>query len=260
LSNIQNKCLIFNARTDTQLALQLHEVLQSNGQAEVIAVNLQHRQEQELEGQLTLDVVALAEKLQEVTHVFYLPRIPSWEEKLADLVEADFVSLSNVLNMSLLNGIKRFTYLSDIEAMGASLRPMTIDEASLWSGQTKANEIQKYWYLCEQECTRAGEEGLQIVLLAASCMAKNDLNEREHYYSSSSDLILKALHYIHLIEFPLSKIFVVQEESSSRQMFINERENFLSKWFGKKKAPVNRLQIDHTKSDAIIFNENNTLQ
>ena len=260
MSNIQNKCLIFNARTDTQLALQLHEVLQSNGQAEVIAVNLQHRQEQELEGQLTLDVVALAEKLQEVTHVFYLPRIPSWEEKLADLVEADFVSLSNVLNMSLLNGIKRFTYLSDIEAMGASLRPMTIDEASLWSGQTKANEIQKYWYLCEQECTRAGEEGLQIVLLAASCMAKSDLNEREHYYSSSPDRILKALHNAHLAESPLSKTFIISEAGGSRQVSHYEHENFWSKWFGKKKAPVNRLQIDHTKSDAIISNKNNTLQ
>ena len=48
----------------------------SNGQAEVIAVNLQHRQEQELEGQLTLDVVALAEKLQEVT-CFLFACIPS---------------------------------------------------------------------------------------------------------------------------------------------------------------------------------------
>ena len=38
-------------------------------------------------------------------------------------------------------------------------------------GQTKANEIQSTG-IYEQECTRTGEEGLQIVLLAASCMAK----------------------------------------------------------------------------------------
>jgi len=260
LSNIQNKYLIFNARTDVQLAHRLQEGLQSYGHTEVIKVNLQHGTEQDLEGHLTLDVVALAEKLQAFTHVYFLPRIPSWDEKLADLVETDLVSLSNALNMSLLKGIQRFTFLSDIEAMGASMRPMTVDETSLWSGQTKANEVQKYWYLCEQECARAGEEGLQIVLLAASYMAKSDLNEREHDYSSSTDMILKALHNVHLIEFPLSKLFVVQEENSSRQILINERENFWSKLFGKKKAPLNSIRLDHAKSDAIITTENNIHQ
>lgn len=260
MSNIQNKCLIFNARSDAHLAIQLQALLQSNGNAEVIPVNLNDNQEQGLEGQLTLDVVALAEKLQAATHVFYLPRIPAWKETLADLVDTDFVSLSNVLNMALLKGIQRFTFLSDIEAMGASLRKMSVDETSLWSGQTKANEIQKYWYLCEQECARAGEEGLEVVLVAASCMAKSEFNVREYYYSSSSDMILKALHTTHLMDSPLSKIFIVKEEGTGSQATNDKRENIWSKWFAKKKAPINRLHFDHTKSDAILTYDDKTLQ
>ena len=47
---------------------------------------------------------------------------------------------------------------------------------------------------------------------------------------------IKSTARIHLIEFPLSKIFVVQEESSSRQMFINERENFCQNGLAKESA------------------------
>lgn len=248
----QPSCLILNAGADDSFAIGLQALLSSVLKTELIHFNKKESRQGISSPTLTLDVVALKDQLENVDYIVYLPRIPVWSERLSDLINADYQSLSNVLNIALQTQVKRLVFVSDIEAMGSSLRPVVVNEDSLWSGQTKSNEVQKYWYLCEQEIARAREEGLSATIVAASQMAPIHSEDKIQYYLTDQHQLAKAVQGVLVSDLPAFKVFCVDAIDSSAIQKGESNVSVFRKWLGSKRKPINKLTIDASHSKAIL--------
>ena len=248
----QPNCLILNAGADNSFATDLQAMLTSVVKTDLIHLFEKNSSQVHPFSTLTLDVVSLKDQLENVDYIVFLPRIPMWSERLSDLINADYQSLSNVLNIALQSRVKKMVFVSDVEAMGSSLRPAVVNEDSLWSGQTKANEVQKYWYLCEQEIARAREEGLNANIIAASQMPALKTEEKIQYYATDRNQLAKSLIGVLLSDLSAFKIFCVEALDSSAVKKEESTTSLFGKWFGHKRKPINKLTIDATNSKAII--------
>lgn len=248
----QPNCLILNAGTDVGFAIGLQNLLSSVAKTAIIHFNQKESREGDSLTTLTLDVVALKDQLANVDYVVYLPRIPAWNERLSDLISTDYHSLGNVLNIALESQVKRLIYISDIEAMGSSLRPVVVNEDSLWSGQTKSNEVQKYWYLCEQEIARAREEGLSATMVAASQMTLMPNEDKVEYYTTDQHQLAQSVRGVMVSDISAFKIFCVEAIDAAALQKSESKVSIFQKWFGSKRKPINKLTIDATHSKALL--------
>jgi hypothetical protein len=243
------QCLLFTGNSKSNCEAEMAASLSDLGR--VTKIKLQP-QLSDKEGILTtLDVTELQELLLKKDAVVFIPDAPDWKSSLESLVENQLKELTYVLNAAQTEGIPTFIFVSDIEGMGAAPRPLAIDETSLWSGQTNANDVQKYWYLCEQECRRAAEEGLNVLIIAAARMDNDPAHPRTHVYSTSCAFLASSIKTVLTKKTDLQKIFVIQPSKLPNSIVTQEVK--FPKWmFWKKAAPVNCVYFDYTSSKLFL--------
>lgn len=249
MSLANNHCLIINGRQSLDLAEALFNHLNHRISAELLHLSDNHSPEN-LRGTLFgFDVQVIEEKLSKANLIIYLPRIPLWTEKLNHLASQDLPVLSNLLNASIFLGSKHFIFFSDIEAMGSSEKTVIINEKSLWSGQTKANDVQKFWYLCEQECNRAKEEGLNVNTIAIASMAASPTLKRIAYYSSPVAYILKAIDLLASGVQCTDKLCLIERTETPSEATAGSSKSLFSRFlFRGKEVAINRLDFDDSAS------------
>ena len=109
----QPNCLILNAGADNSFATDLQGMLTSVVKTDLIHLFEKNSSQVHPFSNLTLDVVSLKDQLENVDYVVFLPRIPMWSERLSDLINADYQSLSNVLNIALQSRVKKLVFVSE---------------------------------------------------------------------------------------------------------------------------------------------------
>lgn len=242
-------CLLFTGHKNTDCEADL--VASLSGLGKVTKMSLYHKTSGSEEILPTLDVTELQDLLYQKDAVVYVPDVPDWNTSLESLVENEVKELTYVLNAAQAAGISNFIFISDIEGMGAAPRPVAIDENSLWSGQTNANDVQKFWYLCEQECRRAAEEGLNVLIIAASRMAKDPALQRTDLYTTSCLSLANSIQKCLMKQTSLQKIFVIQPVDQAIPTMTTEVK--YPRWmFWKKATPVNCVYFDFTASNLFL--------
>jgi dihydroflavonol-4-reductase len=116
-----------------------------------------------------IDVVALEEAMEGVTHVYHCAAVVSFHPKdLQNMMKINVEGTANVVNMCLDKKVKKLVHVSSIAALGRTKERPNLDESAKWV-QSKLNTnygISKY--LGEQEVWRGKEEGLEVAIVNPS--------------------------------------------------------------------------------------------
>lgn len=113
-----------------------------------------------------LDIPALSEAFQDVSYVYHCAAFVSFEpDKYHLLRKINIEGTSNIVNMSLSNGIKKLCYVSSIASLGSILKNKLINEHSTWNPEADNNVYAITKYGAEMEVWRATQEGLDVVIV-----------------------------------------------------------------------------------------------
>lgn len=113
-----------------------------------------------------LDVPSLEDAMEGVEQVYHVAAMVSFVAKQADeMQQVNVQGTTNVVNVALYAGVKKLCYCSSIAALGRAESGMTIDEKTAWTDSLLNTNYAISKYRAELEVWRAGEEGLNIVMV-----------------------------------------------------------------------------------------------
>jgi dihydroflavonol-4-reductase len=116
-----------------------------------------------------LDIIRLEEVFERVTLVYHCAAFVSFEKKHRDeMMLVNVKGTSNLVNMALHLGLKKFLHVSSIAALGRTNNEETITEKTKWEDSPLNSQYAISKYLSEQEVWRAGVEGLDAVIINPS--------------------------------------------------------------------------------------------
>ncbi len=102
-----------------------------------------------------------------INRVYHCAALVSFSKSDAeDLMETNVQGTSNMVNISLDKQIEKFCYVSSVAAVGSAINTGDlITENCNWENSKKSSDYSISKYLAENEVWRAGEEGLNIVIV-----------------------------------------------------------------------------------------------
>jgi dihydroflavonol-4-reductase len=113
-----------------------------------------------------LDVVALEEAMQGITHVYHCAAIVSFNpKKKEELHQTNIQGTANVVNACLEANMEKLVFVSSVAALGRIREDKPIDETMNWTEATSNSEYGKSKYLAEMEVWRGIGEGLNAVMV-----------------------------------------------------------------------------------------------
>ena len=113
-----------------------------------------------------LDVISLDEALIGVEHVYHCAAVVSFNSsEKRRLFQANIEGTANVVNASLLAGVKKLCYVSSVAALGKNKKGVVINEKSSWSEESNTSNYGKSKYLAEMEVWRGIAEGLDAIIV-----------------------------------------------------------------------------------------------
>jgi dihydroflavonol-4-reductase len=118
-----------------------------------------------VEGDIT-DVVSLEDAMKDVEYVYHCAALVSFNKRDRDKLEKINVEgTSNVVNACLDAKIKKLCYVSSVAALGKGIENKLLNEETKWTHEDDVSNYSISKHLAEQEVWRAGEEGLNIVMV-----------------------------------------------------------------------------------------------
>ncbi len=121
-----------------------------------------------IEGDM-LDIGSIELALQDISEIYHCAAIVSFNPKEKEkMLAINIEGTSNLVNIALEVGIKKFCHISSIAALGFTIDGSLINEDVWWK-----NDPDNSWYAiskygAEREVWRAAEEGLNVVILNPS--------------------------------------------------------------------------------------------
>ena len=113
-----------------------------------------------------LDVVALEEVMQGITHVYHCAAIVSFNPKeRRQLLKINIEGTANVVNACIDAEVKKIVHVSSVSALGRMRKGETVTEEMNWTEETSNSIYGKSKYLGELEVWRGIGEGLQAVIV-----------------------------------------------------------------------------------------------
>ena len=113
-----------------------------------------------------LNVPSIEEALNGVDEVYHCAAIVSFLQKNRDkMMEVNVEGTKNMVNISLIKGIKKFCHVSSIAALGREKSGDEITEKSKWSESKNNSNYAVSKHKAEMEVWRAIEEGLNAVIV-----------------------------------------------------------------------------------------------
>jgi nucleoside-diphosphate-sugar epimerase len=113
-----------------------------------------------------LDVIALEEAMQDVTHVYHVAGYVSFRpQDKAMLHQINVEGTANVVNACLDAGVQKLVHVSSVAALGRIRKDTVINESMNWTEETSNSEYGKTKYLAELEVWRGMGEGLNAVMV-----------------------------------------------------------------------------------------------
>ncbi len=116
-----------------------------------------------------LDVVALEEAMEGITHVYHCAGYVSFNAKdKRELHQINTEGTANIVNACLDANVTKLVHVSSVAALGRIRPGQMIDETMNWSEETSNSEYGKTKYLGEVEVWRGIGEGLNAVIVNPS--------------------------------------------------------------------------------------------
>ncbi len=116
-----------------------------------------------------LDVVALEEAMEGITHVYHCAGYVSFSAKdKRELHQINIEGTGNIVNACLDANVEKLIHVSSVAALGRIRPGQMIDESMNWTEETSNSEYGKTKYLGEMEVWRGIGEGLNAVIVNPS--------------------------------------------------------------------------------------------
>jgi dihydroflavonol-4-reductase len=113
-----------------------------------------------------LDVVAMAEAMQNIQQVYHCAAIVSFNPNdKQQLFKTNIEGTANVVNACINAGVKKLLFVSSVAALGRIRENQTINETMNWSKATSNSNYGESKYLAEMEVWRGIAEGLSAVIV-----------------------------------------------------------------------------------------------
>jgi nucleoside-diphosphate-sugar epimerase len=136
-----------------------------------------------------LDVIALEDAMEGVTHIYHCAAIVSFDPKeRANLLKVNVEGTANIVNIALDKKIEKLVHVSSVSALGRIRENSTIDETMQWTAETSNSVYGDSKHLGEMEVWRGIAEGLNAVIVNPTII----LGEAD--WNNSSTAIFKSVY------------------------------------------------------------------
>jgi nucleoside-diphosphate-sugar epimerase len=116
-----------------------------------------------------LDVVSLEEAMEGIEQVYHCAAVISFNPKEAKwMKKVNAEGTTNVVNMALRTGVKRFLHVSSIAAIGRNKHSQIVTEETKWERSPLNSNYAVSKMMAEQEAWRGAAEGLEVVAVNPS--------------------------------------------------------------------------------------------
>ena len=198
-----------------------------------------------------LDVSALEEVMENITHVYHCAAIVSFEAKEKHhLFKINVEGTENVVNACISANVKKLVYVSSVAALGRLRNGQMVNEEMNWSEETSNSVYAKSKYLGELEVWRGIGEGLQAVIVnpsiilggnnwddGSSALFKSAYNEFKWYTEGISG-------YVDVRDAARAMILLMNSKISGQRFILNAENlsykqifSMMAKSFHKKPPP-----------------------
>lgn len=121
-----------------------------------------------IEGDI-LDVFSLEDAMCDATHVYHSAAVVSFDPRERDyMLKVNAEGTSNVVNVALEQGVKKFCHVSSVAALGRTIDMKNIGEDTWWKNDPANSWYAISKYSAEREVWRATEEGMDVVIVNPS--------------------------------------------------------------------------------------------
>ena len=118
-----------------------------------------------IEGDIT-DVPSLEPVFQDIAQVYHCAAIVSFRKKDEDLMRKNNIEgTANMVNLSLVNNVQKFCYVSSIATLDKNEEKELIDESNEWNPENNNYDYAISKYGGEMEVWRGSQEGLPVVIV-----------------------------------------------------------------------------------------------
>ncbi|MFY8020204.1 MAG: NAD-dependent epimerase/dehydratase family protein [Bacteroidia bacterium] len=200
------------------------------------------------------DIPSLEEALDGVETVYHCAATVSFLQSEANLMmQVNVTGTANMVNISLIKGVKVFCHVSSIAALGRKKSGDTMDENSKWENSKLNSNYAISKYKAEMEVWRGSEEGLQVCivnpgmiigrgyytkgalsLIGAAQKGMPFYTEGVNGYVDAEDVAEVMYRLVEEKKYG-QRYVLVSENMSNRDLF-----NFLSEKFGK---PLPKIKV-----------------
>lgn len=116
-----------------------------------------------------LDVYAILEAMEGVTHVYHCAAMVSFEKKhQTEMTRINVEGTANMVNAALEKNIVKFCHVSSIASLGRAEKGGITSEETFWKSSPDNSNYSVTKYAAEREVWRATEEGLNTVIVNPS--------------------------------------------------------------------------------------------
>ncbi len=201
------------------------------------------------------DYFSLQDIFTGVTNVYHCAAVVSFGRRKADkMYEINVEGTKNMVNLSLINGIKKFCYVSSVASLGSYADDRCTDEQTNWTHSTETSYYSVTKYYAENEVWRAAEEGLTTVIVnpatiigfgnweESSTAIIKKIHDGLNYYTPGSNAfvgvhdVVKAMFQLMNSDISDQRYVLVADNWSFQKLFTNIA-NGLGKRPPQKEAP-----------------------
>lgn len=112
------------------------------------------------------DIPSLESVFSGIKHVYHCAALVSFDDRdFEQMCKVNIEGTANMVNLSLLNDIEKFCYVSSIATLSTIQNQTFIDENNSWNGENEANPYAITKNGAEMEVWRGSEEGLNTVIV-----------------------------------------------------------------------------------------------
>ncbi len=201
------------------------------------------------------DYFSLKDIFEGISHVYHCAAVVSFDRRKSDkMYEINVDGTSNMVNLSLEFGIKKFCHVSSVASLGSYTDGRYTDEEAIWTHSTETSYYSITKYYAENEVWRAAEEGLNSVIVnpatilgfgnweESSTAIIKKVNDGLNYYTTGENAfvgvadVVKAMHALMKSEISDQRYILVSENWSFKKL-LSEIALGLGKNPPRKEAP-----------------------
>lgn len=198
-----------------------------------------------------LDMSALEEIMEGVSHVYHCAALVSFERKdKAHLFKINIEGTENIVNACINANVQKLVHVSSVAAIGRKRNAETVNEKMTWTEETSNSIYAKSKYLGEMEVWRGIGEGLQAAIVNPSVILGGD------NWNDGSSALFKSVYngfkwytegvsgFVDVRDVASAMIMLMNSKISGERFILNSENlsyeeifSLMAKGFGKNPPP-----------------------